>query len=74
MADRTTPLNCTSGCQCVQVPTWKPYDPSRDQEMLDTATWQNNMVDWYTKLIQVYPSVVGKLIVNLINVSLQARL
>ena len=42
--------------------------------MLDTATWQKNMVDWYTKLIQVYPSVVGKLIVNLINVSLQLTL
>lgn len=53
----------------MQVIDWHPGTPSGNQELLDADTWVKNMANMYKQLINTYPSVVGKLIVDLINVS-----
>ena len=53
----------------VQVPDWHPGIPQANQEIYDPTTWVANMINWYKALVTSYPGVVGKLIVDLINVS-----
>lgn len=62
----------------LQVPDWHPGVPSANRELFDTSCsgytagscWIKNMEYWFKTLITSYPGVVGKLIVDLINVRL----
>ena len=56
-------------CVPLQVPDWHPGVPSANQEIYDPTTWVANMINWYKTLVTAYPGVVGKLIVDLVNVS-----
>lgn len=64
-------MHCNDAMQCnamLQVPDWHPGVPQANQEIYDPTSWVANMINWYKKLVTDYPGVVGKLIVDLINV------
>ena len=54
---------------CLQVPDWHPGNPGSNREIFDQTSWQNNYVSFFSKLISTYPSVVGKLVIDILNVS-----
>ena len=54
------------------MPDWHPGNGAANQEILNQDTWQNNMINFFSKLVTTYPGVVGKLVLDLVNVSLLA--
>ena len=54
---------------CLQVPDWHPGNGAANQEILNQDTWQNNMITFFSRLVTTYPGVVGKLVLDLVNVS-----
>ena len=63
---------CVFSTSCLQVPDWHPGNPGTNREIFDQPTWQSNYVSLFQKLISAYPGVVGKLIIDIANVSLDA--
>ena len=53
----------------LQVPDWHPGVPASNQEIFSQDSWQVNMENFFSKLVTTYPGVVGKLILDLVNVS-----
>ena len=53
----------------LQVPDWHPGVPASNQEIFSQDSWQVNMQNFFLKLVTTYPGVVGKLILDLVNVS-----
>ncbi len=53
----------------LQVPDWHPGVPASNQEIFSQDSWQVNMGSFFSKLVTTYPGVVGKLILDLVNVS-----
>lgn len=53
----------------LQVPDWHPGNPGSNRELFDQTTWRNNYVSFFDKLIKIYPNVVGKLVIDILNVS-----
>ena len=56
-------------CLLLQVPDWHPGTPSSNQEIFNQDSWQVNMENFFSQLVTTYPAVVGKLILDLVNVS-----
>lgn len=52
----------------MQVPDWHPGTPASNQEIFNQDTWQVNMENFFSELVTTYPGVVGKLILDLVNV------
>lgn len=53
----------------LQVPDWHPGNPGSNRELFDQTTWRNNYVSFFDKLVKIYPNVVGKLVIDILNVS-----
>ena len=53
----------------LQVPDWHPGVPASNQEIFSQDSWQVNMENFFLQLVTTYPGVVGKLILDLVNVS-----
>ena len=68
--ERHSCLSKLDSAFCVQVPDWHPGNGAANQELLNQDTWQNNMINFFSKLVTTYPGVVGKLVLDLVNVSL----
>lgn len=53
----------------MQVPDWHPGNPRSNREIFEQDSWQANYRSFFGKLISTYPGVVGKLAIDLVNVS-----